>query len=194
MNRGDYDCSSSVCTAWQKALEGTAYQGKLDAASYTGNMRSVFLNSGLFDLWNTNSTSAVRGDVYLKDGSHTAICQSGSNPDTLSEFSINERGGTQGGRRGDQTGRESWIHGYYDYPWSCTLHYNGKADNSGGGGVQPTPSPAPIPVTDQPLYTIRTGQYGWLPAMRGLRDTSGGEAMISQELDGSPHSISLLEE
>ena len=50
INRGDYDCSSSVCTAWQKALEGTKYEGRLDGATFTGNMRSVFVNSGLFDV------------------------------------------------------------------------------------------------------------------------------------------------
>ena len=48
-NVGDYDCSSSSCTVWQKVLEGTPYEGALDGATYTGNMRSVFLDSGLFE-------------------------------------------------------------------------------------------------------------------------------------------------
>ena len=131
--RGDYDCSSSVCTAWQTALQGTPYEGVLDDATYTGNMRSVFVNSGLFDVWDVNSTSAVRGDVYLNDSSHTAMCQDGGMDnvygyDALSEFCINEFGETYGGQRGDQTGGESRIVGYYDYPWDCTLHYNGKAN------------------------------------------------------------------
>lgn len=135
INRGDYDCSSSVCTAWQKALEGTKYEGRLDGATFTGNMRSVFVNSGLFDVWNTDSTNAVRGDVYLNDSSHTAMCQDGGSDnvygyDALSEFCINEFGGTYGGQRGDQTGGESRIAGFYNYPWNCTLHYNGKADGS----------------------------------------------------------------
>lgn len=132
---GDYDCSSSVITAWQKALEGTDYEGKLDGATYTGNMRSVFVNSGLFDVWNTSQTYAERGDIYLNEVHHTAMCQDGGSDgvygyDCLSEFSINENGGTYGGRTGDQTGRESYIHGYYNYPWDITLHYNGKADYS----------------------------------------------------------------
>lgn len=133
INRGDYDCSSSVCKAWQKALEGTNYEGALNGATYTGNMRSVFANSGLFEVWDTYSTNAVRGDVYLNDTSHTAMCQDGGNDgvygyDCLSEFSINEFGTITGGRKGDQTGWESAINNYYDFPWNCTLHYNGKAD------------------------------------------------------------------
>lgn len=133
--RGDYDCSSSICTAWQTALQGTPYEGSLDGATYTGNMRSVFANSGLFDVWDTDSTNAERGDVYLNDEAHTALCQdSGSDGvygyDALSEFCINEFGEVYGGQRGDQTGGESRIAAFYNRPWYCTLHYNGKADGT----------------------------------------------------------------
>lgn len=177
INRGDYDCSSSVCTAWQTALEGTAYEGALDGATYTGNMRSVFVNSGLFDVWDTYSTSAVRGDVYLNDNSHTAMCQDGGSDgvygyDCLSEFSINEFGEVYGGQRGDQTGWESHITGYYNYPWSCTLHYNGKADSTSGGS---TPAPEPsTPVNGQPIYAVYTAEHGWLTEMEGMKETDGG--------------------
>ena len=173
VNRGDYDCSSSVCTAWQKALEGTAYEGALDGATYTGNMRSVFVNSGLFDVWNTYSTSAQRGDVYLNDNYHTAMCQDGGIDgvygfDALSEFCINEFGGTYGGQRGDQTGGESRITDYYNYPWNCTLHYNGKADTDDNY------IPAdPAPIQTQPIYAVWTAEEGWLPTMEGLKDSSG---------------------
>ena len=126
---GDRDCSSAVINSWRLALIGTAYEGKLDGATYTGNMRSVFTKSGLFEVWDTNSTSAQRGDIYLNDACHTAMCISGSNPDTLGEFSLSERG-TIDGAEGDQTGWESHITNYYNYPWNCTLHYNGKADNT----------------------------------------------------------------
>lgn len=125
---GDRDCSSAVITAWRCALIGTAYEGVLDGATYTGNMRRVFVNSGLFDVWDTNSTYAQRGDIYLNDNCHTAMCTS-PNPDLLAEFSISETGSIDGAE-GDQTGWESHITNYYSYPWSCTLHYNGKADNS----------------------------------------------------------------
>ena len=62
------------------------------------------------------------------------MCQDGGTDgplgyDALSEFCINEFGQVYGGQRGDQTGGESRIAGYYDFPWNCTLHYNGKADD-----------------------------------------------------------------
>ena len=132
---GSYDCSSSVIKAWQLAIQYTKYKGKLDGATYTGNMRSVFKASGLFDVWDTDTTEAVRGDVYLNDANHTAMCQDGGKDgvygyDALSEFCINENGEVYGGKVGDQTGTEAYIHAFYNYPWNVTLHYNGKADGT----------------------------------------------------------------
>jgi len=135
LNRGDYDCSSSVITAWKMALQGTKYEGKLDGAVTTRDMRSVFKASGLFEVWDTAKTYAVRGDVYLNDQNHTAICQDGGTgdgpygKDMLSEFCWGDKG-AYGNKRGDQSGFEAYVHEYYDYPWSCTLHYNGKADTT----------------------------------------------------------------
>lgn len=122
-NVGDYDCSSSVITAWSKALEGTPYEGALDGATYTGNMRSVFVGSGLFD-W-VDVSEAEPGDLYLNEANHVAMCQPGG---MLSEFSSSETGGIYG-ERGDQTGWESHITDYYWYPWDGCLKYNGKADD-----------------------------------------------------------------
>lgn len=116
---GDRDCSSAVISAYQAA--------GLDVnATYTGNMREAFLATGKFEWWNTSSTTAQRGDIYLNESDHTAMCvDDGSGSygyDALAEFSINEFGGITGGQVGDQTGSESSIHGYYDFPWDCTLH------------------------------------------------------------------------
>lgn len=124
---GSWDCSSSIIKAWQEAIKYTKYAGALDGATYTGNMRNVFANSGLFEVWDTSRTVAQRGDVYLNDASHTAMCQS-PNPDILSEFSMSENGDVYNNQVGDQTSWESHITGYYDYPWWCTLHYNHMAD------------------------------------------------------------------
>ena len=125
---GDYDCSSSTITAWQKALEGTKYEGALDTATYTGNMRAVFTRSGLFE-WKPMSFIAERGDLYLNETHHVGMCQS-QVPDLISEFLSNERGGIVGGIQGDQTGRESIIHDFWtpSFGWDGILHYNGKAD------------------------------------------------------------------
>jgi len=66
------------------------------------------------------SFSAVRGDIYLNEANHTAMCLDGGsdkvhNYDCLGEFTISETGGIYG-QSGDQTGGESIIHEYYNYP------------------------------------------------------------------------------
>ncbi|NGM16560.1 hypothetical protein GMI70_00795 [Eggerthellaceae bacterium zg-893] len=131
VEQGDRDCSSSVIECWKAAIKGTPYEGKLDGATYTGNMRQVFTQSGLFE-WRPMTCVAQQGDVYLNEASHTAMCQSGV-PDVLSEFLIDENGNIIGGTVGDQTGRESIVRAYYDYPWDGILCYNGLADDEPAG-------------------------------------------------------------
>ena len=125
INVGDYDCSSSTITAWRKALTGTKWEHALDDASYTGNMKDVFLASGLFE-WKPMSFIASPGDLYLNIENHVAMCQQ-QVPDELSEFSWGDNG-AYGNKRGDQSGFESRVNPFYDYPWDGILHYNGKAD------------------------------------------------------------------
>lgn len=122
---GDYDCSSSAIQAWKKALTGTKYAKSLDGATYTGNMRSAFVGSGLFT-WKPTSFIASPGDLYLNEANHVAMCQC-QEPDELSEFSWGDNG-AYGNKRGDQSGFESRVNPYYEYPWDGILHYNGKAD------------------------------------------------------------------
>lgn len=124
-DRGSWDCSSSVIKAWQLAIQYTPYKGKLDGATYTGNMRDVFTRSGLFD-WKPMSFIAARGDLYLNETTHVAMCQS-QEPDLMSEFCINEFGDVYGGKPGDQTGGEAAINPFRD-EFDGILHYNGKAD------------------------------------------------------------------
>ena len=125
INVGDYDCSSSTITAWRKALTGTKWEHALDDATYTGNMKDVFLASGLFE-WKPMSFIASPGDLYLNEENHVAMCQQ-QVPDELSEFSWGDNG-AYGNKRGDQSGFESRVNPFYDYPWDGILHYNGKAD------------------------------------------------------------------
>lgn len=128
---GDYDCSSSSITAWKVALQHTAFADSLDGATYTGNMRRVFVNSGLFE-WKPMSFLAETGDLYLNETNHVAMCQT-QYPDVLSEFSWGDNG-AYGNQRGDQSGWEAHVCGYYDYPWDGILHYNDKADGTSGSG------------------------------------------------------------
>lgn len=117
---GDYDCSSSVIAAYKAVLKHTKYNGKLDKATYTGNMRSVFTKSGLFKAYRYPKSGTVPvGSVYLNDACHTGMYQGGGK---TSEFLINEKGGITGGKSGDQTGKESCIRSSSAYgSWQWVL-------------------------------------------------------------------------
>jgi len=169
---GDYDCSSSTITAWAVALQHTPWEGALDGAVTTHNMRSVFVGSGLFE-WRGMDFLAASGDLYLSEQNHVAMCQT-QYPDVLSEFSWGDNG-AYGNQRGDQGGWEASVHGYYDYPWDGILHFVGDGDS----GSAPMPAPAE-PSADLPMprfrvAIVRDGAKCWLPWMRGLVDEGGSD-------------------
>lgn len=119
---GDYDCSSAVITAYQKA----GVPVKSSGATYTGNMRKVFLQCGFKDVTYMvdlrTGKGLQAGDVLLNHVHHTAMYVG----DGLeAEASINEFGGAHGGAPGDQTGREILVRAYRNYPWDCVLRYQG---------------------------------------------------------------------
>lgn len=119
----DRDCSSAVISAYESAGISCG------EATYTGNMRECMVASGNFRV-RSMAFTAQMGDCYLNEENHTAMCMSAI-PDILAEFSINEKGGTLGGKTGDQLqkgehdetlGRgESHLKEYYDYPWDMIL-------------------------------------------------------------------------
>ena len=116
----DYDCSSAVISTWE--LAGVPV--KSNGATYTGNMRGVFLRCGFEDVTAgvdmATGAGLQRGDVLLNIQHHTAMyCGNGMEV----EASINENGGVTGGQSGDQTGREFLVRPYRNYPWDCVLRY-----------------------------------------------------------------------
>lgn len=118
--KGDYDCSSAVIQAYENA----GVPVKTKGATYTGNMRSVFLQCGFKDVTSKcNLSTGVglkRGDVLLNTVHHTAMyCGNGKEV----EASINEKGTATGGKPGDQTGKEFLIRSYRNYPWNYVLRY-----------------------------------------------------------------------
>ncbi len=131
LKHGDRDCSSSTSESWSQALRGTPWEGMINMWLATYTMKQPFLATGLFE-WKPMSFMAQPGDLYLKEGKngggHVAMCiQNDAGGDILAEFLIDENGDIDG-YPGDQTGWESRIVGYYDFPWDGILHYNGKAD------------------------------------------------------------------
>lgn len=119
--KGDYDCSSAVIQAWQN----TGVPVKSGGATYTGDMKNVFLKNGFKDITASvnreTGTGLKRGDVLLNEAHHVAMyCGNGKEV----EASINEKGTAHGGQPGDQTGKEFLIRSYRNYPWDCILRYS----------------------------------------------------------------------
>ena len=84
----NYDCSSLVISAFEQA----GCKVKSGGATYTGNMKSVFLRYGFSDVTSKIALSTglglKRGDALLNTVHHTALVVE------------------DGGKSGDQTGRE----------------------------------------------------------------------------------------
>ena len=107
---GDRDCSSAAIECY--AALGVDCGG----ATYTGNMRSLMTKTGNFK-WIADLSQRQRGDILLNESNHAAVYLGGGK---LGQFSISEHG-TIHGTRGDQTGYESNIKAYYNYPWNGIL-------------------------------------------------------------------------
>lgn len=127
--KGDYDCSAAVISAWQQAGAPV----KTNGATYTGNMLSIFKKCGFADITSqvnlATGSGLTRGDVLLNTGHHTAMyCGNGQEV----EASINEKGKATGGTPGDQTGKEFLIRSYRNYPWNHVLRY--QEGSSAGSG------------------------------------------------------------
>ena len=125
--KGDYDCSSAVISAWQAA--GVPVKDK--GATYTGNMEYIFKECGFQDITSSvnlaSGSGLRRGDVLLNTTHHAAMyCGQGHEV----EASINEKGKAVGGTPGDQTGKEFLIRQYRNYPWTNVLRYMGDSETA----------------------------------------------------------------
>lgn len=124
----DYDCSSLIITVWERS----GVPVRTGGATYTGNMREVFLRCGFADVTSEVSLGdgrgLVAGDVLLNHRNHTAMMVDKYN---LVQARINELGTVTGGQTGDQNGGEIAVRSYYNYPWDCVLRYR---ENEGEAG------------------------------------------------------------
>lgn len=141
----DYDCSSLVISAYKTA-------GVPLSSTYTGNMRSDFLNNGFAIPVNVNMATGaglIPGDVLLNERNHTAMYVGDG---MIVHASGNEWGGATGGMTGDQTGKEICKTGYFNFPWDYVLRYVKKE-------VDPEPSGT---------YIVKSGDSLWSIAERFL--------------------------
>lgn len=112
----DYDCSSAIITAYQKA----GVPVKTNGATYTGNMKPVFLRNGFSDVTkivNLATGAGLKpGDVLLNEVHHTAMYAGNGQI-------VHARGQSFGSSATGDQGQEFAVTGYYNYPWDCVLRY-----------------------------------------------------------------------
>ena len=112
----DFDCSSLVIMAWEKAGVPVKSRG----ATYTGNMRPVFLACGFKDVTasiNLNTGAGLkRGDVLLNEVNHVVMYVG-------SGKIVHARSSEGNSLPGDQSGNEIRVQSYWNYPWDCVLRY-----------------------------------------------------------------------
>ena len=122
---GETDCSALVIlTCEQAGLLPRNNIRKGIGATYTGNMRANFKARGWRVLPNLSVSQLHPGDVLLNDADHTAMYVGHGQ---IAQASIDEHGRPSGGASGDQTGRETLVRSYYNFPWSCVLRFHGTA-------------------------------------------------------------------
>ncbi|MCI5891816.1 MAG: hypothetical protein MRZ66_00200 [Clostridiales bacterium] len=103
-----YDCSSFAISAYEQA----GVPVKTDGATYTGDMKAVFLKNGFEDVTSSCNLSTgsgmKKGDVLLNEAHHAALVQ--------------QDGGTTVEARGSSYGIVTNV-SYRNYPWDCVLRY-----------------------------------------------------------------------
>lgn len=124
-NGGETDCSALVILTCEQAglLPGNNIRHGI-GATFTGNMRANFQERGWRALSNLPVSQLEPGDVLLNDKDHTAMYVGNGQ---LAQASIDEHGNAAGGASGDQTGSETSVRSYYNFPWSCVLRFHGTA-------------------------------------------------------------------
>jgi len=130
----DYDCSSLLCHAWERAGVPVMSVG---GASYTGDMYAGFTRVGFDDVTSrvnfSTGAGLAKGDVLLRPGHHTEMMCDATH--TVGAHN-NELGGVTGGKTGDQTGDEISVQAYRNKSYVYCLRY------PGGSPIDPAVPPS----------------------------------------------------
>lgn len=156
---GNCDCSSLVIHCLREAGFDTG------SATYTGNLSGQMTARGWQRLPVDGNPHA--GDILLNDANHVAVYLGGG---MLAQASISEYG-TIAGNAGDQTGGETNISPYYNYPWDCYLRF---------AGTQSTPTrEEDTPMASCMIRNDDTGLiYYWSPESGNVPLTHPDQARL----------------
>lgn len=183
----NYDCSSSVISAYEQAGVPVKARG----ATYTGNMRSVFLACGFADVTNqvnlNTGAGLIRGDVLLYHiggtTGHTAMYAGSGNI-------VHARGQSYGSPATGDQGSEIAVTAYSRSKWQYVLRYKGTVTASASVTqtvTSTTPSTASTPTTARTtaaLPEIQTGSYGSaVSVLQGILDMMGYIGSNGKALD-----------
>lgn len=141
-NGPDYDCSSFVATALNKA------GFNVSPTSWTGNLRQQLLACGFKEV----SCAAKRGDIYMSHNDrfqHVVICL---NPFQVIQASKDEKGGYSGGMQGDQTGTEIAVVNFYNPYGGWDYHFRYEEPET----INPQPVPIGTPIEQVTTPTTTT--------------------------------------
>lgn len=175
---GETDCSALVIHALQEAGFDTG------SSSYTGNMRTELTSRGWIVV--ANNGNPQTGYILLNDVHHVAVYIGNGQ---LAQASIDENGHATGGRGGDQTGHETNISNYYNYPWSCYLRWAGS-NNSGGkldvdGSFGPSTTKAVQEYLNKIGYDLAVDGSRGPATVRALQQALNAKLKTNLAIDGS---------
>ena len=116
---GNCDCSSLVIHCLREAGFDTG------SANTTRDLSANLTARGWARV--SNDGNPYPGDILLNDANHVAVYIGGG---LIAQASVSETGGIAGAP-GDQTGGETNVNNYYNFPWNCYLRWTGNNDLQG---------------------------------------------------------------
>lgn len=138
---GNCDCSSLVIYCLREAGFDTG------SANTTRDLSANLTARGWARV--SNDGNPHPGDILLNDANHVAVYIGGG---LIAQASVSETGGI-GGAPGDQTGGETNVSNYYNFPWNCYLRWTGNNDSQG----EDDDMQAIVQINDEPALSYFDG-------------------------------------